>query len=89
MATALPSKGGKGLFAVDKCLDFIDEEGDKQRDILVKSDQEASIKELIREIQKSRPEGKTVVEESPVKNSGSNGVVERGVQEVEGKMRAV
>ena len=32
----------------------------------------------------ARVKGKTHVEESPVKSSGSNGVVERGVQEIEG-----
>ena len=33
-------------------------------------------------------EGKTLVEDSPKKSSGSNGVVERAVQEVEGSIRA-
>eukprot|EP00973_Karenia_brevis_P052751 7330993-Karenia_brevis.AAC.1 len=44
---------------------------------------------LIRGIQEERKEGKTVVEESPVKVKGSNGVVERAVQEIEGHMRAM
>ena len=30
-----------------------------------------------------------MVEESPQRSSGSNGVVERGVQEVEGSIRAI
>ena len=37
----------------------------------------------------NREEGRTVVEESPVKSSGSNGVVERAVQEIEGQIRAL
>ena len=37
----------------------------------------------------ARPGGKTVVEESPVKSSGSNGIVEKGVQEIEGRMRGI
>ena len=37
----------------------------------------------------ARPEGKTIPEESPKKSSGSNGVVERGVQEIEGRIRAL
>ena len=38
---------------------------------------------------KSRAEGKVISEESPVKSSGSNGVVERGVQGLEGHIRAL
>ena len=36
-----------------------------------------------------RHEGRTILEESPVKSSGSNGVVERGIQGVEGQIRAL
>jgi hypothetical protein len=36
-----------------------------------------------------RVEGRTVIEESPKKSSGSNGVVEREVQFIEGRMRAI
>ena len=39
MATAVPQKGGTGAFTVDKCVDFINEMGDRNRDIIVKSDQ--------------------------------------------------
>eukprot|EP00973_Karenia_brevis_P049965 6936775-Karenia_brevis.AAC.1 len=28
MATTVPHKGGRGIFAVDRCLDFIDGNGD-------------------------------------------------------------
>ena len=41
------------------------------------------------DIIEQRKEGKTVREESPKQSSGSNGVVERGVQEVEGEIRAI
>ena len=51
--------------------------------------QEESIKYLIKGIQEGRPEGRTIVEESPVKSSGSNGGVERAVQELEGEIRAI
>ena len=37
----------------------------------------------------SREDGKTIPEESPVKSSGSNGIVEKGVQEIEGQIRAI
>eukprot|EP00973_Karenia_brevis_P083455 11575775-Karenia_brevis.AAC.1 len=34
-------------------------------------------------------EGKTVIEEAPKKVKGSNGVVERAVQEIEGRIRSI
>ena len=36
MATTIPSKGGMGRFAVDKCLEFMAECGDGERDVIVK-----------------------------------------------------
>ena len=89
MAAAVPTKGATGKFGVDRCMDFIDENGDREADIIVKTDQEASIKYLIKDLLGERADGKTIVEESPVKSSGSNGIVETGAQEVEGRIRAV
>ena len=37
----------------------------------------------------ARPEGRTIVEEAPKQSNGSNGIVERAAQEVEGGMRAL
>ena len=73
---------------MDKCLEFIAECGDSERDVIIKSDQENSANYLVQEIVERRVESKTLVEESPKKSSGSNGVVERAVQEVEGALRA-
>ena len=89
MAATVPSKGGTGKFGVDKCLDFIEENGDREGNIIVKNDQEVSMQYLINDLLVERAAGKTVLEESPVKSSSSNGVVERGVQEVEGRIRAL
>ena len=95
MAVTVPEKGGTGKFAVDKCLDFIEENGDRQGNIIVKTDQEPSIKCLIEAIIEAREGGKTIPEQSPkssggqFQSSGSNGIVERGVQEMEGKIRAL
>ena len=36
-----------------------------------------------------RTEGGTIIEESPVKSSGSNGIVEKTAQDVEGRIRAI
>ena len=81
MATTVPMKGSSGRFTVDKVLEYIEENGDAERDIILKNDQEPSIKILNKEVIEGRKEGKTIPEESPVKSSGSNGVVERAGQQ--------
>eukprot|EP00973_Karenia_brevis_P082632 11454380-Karenia_brevis.AAC.1 len=44
---------------------------------------------LVGSIQEERVEGETVVEEAPKKVKGSNGIVERAVQEIEGRSRSI
>ena len=56
---------------------MIDEVGDARQTIVMKMDEEPSSKALIEDVVKEREKGRTVVEESPVGSSGSNGVVER------------
>ena len=89
MATAVPTKGASGKFGVDKVLEFFEELGDRDRRIILKNDQEASMKYVITDIVASREDGRTILEESPVKSSGSNGIVERGAQSVECQIRAI
>ena len=89
MAAAVPQKGGVGKYGTDKCLEFIKDNGYRERHIIVKNDQEVSMQYLIKDIVAERPEGRTILEESPKYSSGSNGVAERGVQEIEGKIRAL
>ena len=89
MATAVPNKGASGRFGTDKCLEFSEENGDGDNNVIVKKDQEPSMEYLFKDIRDQRPEGRTIPEESPVKSSGSNGIVERGVQEIEGGIRAL
>ena len=44
MAAAVPQKGYvEGRYAVDKCLEFIHENGDSENKIIIKTDQEKSI----------------------------------------------
>ena len=62
---------------------------DGARDIIVKGDQEKSLEVVLRDLLECRPEGRTLLEESPVQSSGSNGVVERSIQELEGTIRAM
>ena len=56
--------------------------------LLIKADQEPSIECLVKGLVEARPEGRTVVEEAPKDSKGSNGEVERAVQEVEGQIRS-
>ena len=44
---------------------------------------------FIKDLVESRPDSKTILEESPVKSSGSNGVAEKGVRGIEGHIRAL
>ena len=70
MATTIPTKGGMGHFGIDKCLEFIGENGDSEGDVIVKSDQESSAKFLIKEIVERRAEGRTLVEDVERKKEG-------------------
>ena len=89
MATVVPAKGGTGQFAALKVLEFIRLCGAEEADIIVKTDQEPAIDILIKDVVKARGAVGTVVEKSPVGSSGSNGVVERAVQSVEGVIRTL
>ena len=88
-ATAVPTKGSIGRFLVDKALDFIHELGDRGGRILVKTDQEPAIRTWARDLSEAREDGRTILEESPVKSSGSNGRAERAVQTLEGQIRVL
>ena len=90
MATAIPSKS-TGKFVVARAGAFIRELGIGHLDIVAKSDQEPSIKKLVEDVGRSRGEGsgRWIAEFSPVKSSASNGVVERGIQSVQGQIRTI
>ena len=89
MASVVPAKGSSGQFAVLRVLDFIRLCGAEEADVVVKTDQEPAIEALIRDVVRARGAVGTIVEESPVGSSGSNGVVERAVQNVEGVIRTL
>ena len=88
MATVVPEKGSSGRFSAGKCLEFMEECGDGNCDVIVKTDQEPSIGILVQDIKEMR-ESRTVVEESPVGSHQSNGIIERSVQGVEGQLRVL
>eukprot|EP00973_Karenia_brevis_P090293 12401867-Karenia_brevis.AAC.1 len=58
-------------------------------DILIKSDTEEAMKLLVRCLQEERQGCRTNVEEGHKGSKGSNGVVERAVQEIEGRIRSL
>ena len=89
MATVVPTKETNGMFGSEKAMKFIRQCGDEATDVIIKTDQEPAIKFLVEELVKARAEGRTHVEESPVGSSGSNGVVERKVQGIEGQNRTM
>ena len=57
VATAVPQKGSSGKFAIDKCLELIEENGGGDGKVFVKTDQERSIQFLVKDIVDSRKEG--------------------------------
>ena len=89
MASVVPVKGTSGQFAVMRVLEFIAECGATETEVVLKSDQEPAIEALMADVVKTRGAAITVVERSPVGSSGSNGIVERGVQSVEGVLRTL
>ena len=56
MATTVPTKGSTGKFCVDKCLEFLADNGDHSGSIVIKTDQEPAIEFLIKEIVEERAE---------------------------------
>ena len=89
MASVVPTKGTSGQFAVLKVLEFLKLCGAEEAQILIKTDQEPAIEALVRDVVRARGARTTMVERSPVGSSGSNGVVERAVQSVEGQIRTL
>ena len=74
LAVAILVKGSEGRY-------MLVEVGDMEGRIIVHSGQEPAVKRFNEGPARARAEGKSVVEESLVGSSGSNGVVERTVQE--------
>ena len=88
-AVVVPAKGSTGRYAAKMVMELIMECGDKDRAIIIKSDQEPSIKFLVDDVCTARTGAQTIVEQAPVRSKGSNGVVERAVQSVEQYLRTL
>ena len=50
MAETVPHKGGVGRYAADKCVEFMEECGDRENNVIVKTDQEPSITYVVKDI---------------------------------------
>ena len=83
-AIEVPTKGADGSFAARKVVEFIEKCGNRDADIILKTDQKPAIKFLVDDVMKNRTGAKTILEMAPKRSKGSNGVVERAVQTVEG-----
>ena len=66
----VPSKGSTGRYAANMVLELIEECGDKDRQIIVKTDQEPAIKFLVDDICTARTGAKKIVEQAPRRSKG-------------------
>ena len=89
MASVVPVKGSSHEFPAKRIVAFIRELGVEGQDLVLRSDQEPALQDLLAEVGKRRTPAKTFYEVSPVGSSASNGVAERGVQTVEGQVRVL
>ena len=108
MATVVPMKGASIEFPVKRCLGFPKEIGLENADVVLKSDQENSIMDVLNNVARRRQadsklehfegrgpqtagprQGRAIPEASPTGSSGSNGVIERTVQAIEGQVRTL
>ena len=89
MASVVPAKRATHEFPAKRVRAFLKEMGLEHGDVVIKSDQEPSIQDLVQEIIRARAPAKTIPEQAPVKSSSSNGHAERGIQSIEGHVRVM
>ena len=73
----VPSKGSMGEYAANMVLSLIEECGDRDSAVIIKSDQGPAVKFLVDDVRVNRTGAKTIVEEAPRGSKGSNGIIER------------
>ena len=54
LAAAIPVKGSEGRYMLDKVLDYLVEAGDTEGRIIIKSDQETAVKQLVKGLVETR-----------------------------------
>ena len=88
--TQVPRKGhSETEVAVEFYIDCIQELGYAKAKIIIKSDQEPSIKVINDMVSERRIGVETILEESPKGSSQSNGAVEIAVQQAQGRIRCM
>ena len=85
-ANAVPRKGLMNMYGADELIEDIEKLG--YSEIILKSDGEPALINIQNEVQRRR-EGKTILENSPVGDSRSNGHAERAVQSIAGHVRTI
>ena len=89
-AYAVSHKGSREDWLVDQVIDDLETIGLKNERIVLKSDQEPSITDVMKEVQKRREaDFGTAIDTSKVGNSDSNGTVEAAIKSVEGMTRTL
>ena len=88
LSAPLQTERTTGQFAAKRVMAFLKEIGLKGRELILK-EQEQAMKAVIDDVMKLRTGTRTIPEQSPVKSSGSNGIVERAIQSVEMQMRVM
>ena len=88
-STLVGEKGTVDEHVIKRIITFIKELGYESAKIILKSDQESSVKSVIDAVIRARRDAPTITEYSPVRSSGSNGVIEREIKEVLGQLRVM
>ena len=90
LMTAMASKTPT-TWTIERVVTFLREIGLEHTDVIVKSDQEPTIKKLVDEVGHARnpTTSRWIVESSPVGSHASNGIVERAIQSVQAQARVM
>ena len=79
------AKGSDSEYVIKRLVAFLQEIGHHSDKLIIKSDQEPPIKAVAEGLAKERGEAQTILDNSPVRSSGSNGVIERAIKERHGR----
>ena len=82
-------KGASDPYVIRRVLALIREVGLEGERIIIKTDQESPIRAVVDKVILAREKAATFQEHSPVRSSGSTGVIERAVKEVEMRVRCM
>ena len=82
-------RGATDDYVIKRGVAFIKELGCEGTSLILKSDQESSVQAVVAKLIKAREGLVALPENSPVRSSGSNGIIERAIKDVEGQIRAM